>query len=130
MSPTAPKTVLFVDDEPDFTELITMWLEKDTMEVRIAHNGKDALELLRQKPADVIITDMRMPGMNGMELIETVQNKHPDTATILMTADAFTPSPSTEHLPYPVGHLSKPFNLKSIHAAISTTLKEREQQAS
>jgi CheY-like chemotaxis protein len=80
-------TVLVVDDSPIDRRLAGGILEKDSVwEVLYASDAEDALEAVRRQPPDLIITDMQMPEMNGLELLTAVRREFPAMPIILMTA--------------------------------------------
>ncbi|GAA0579443.1 response regulator [Paractinoplanes ferrugineus] len=79
-------TVLLVDDENDILEALALQLRRDH-KVLTAHNGDDALRVLsEQGPVAAVISDLRMPGMDGVELLRRVQLEYPDTTRVLHTA--------------------------------------------
>ena len=77
--------VLVVDDEPDLVSLLTEWLQGGGYEVYCASNGKDALRLLFQQKPSLTITDLRMPGMDGFELISRIREIS-DVHVLVLTA--------------------------------------------
>lgn len=81
--------VLFVDDEPDVLEGIEnrLYAIRSDWRCRFAESGVDALRLLNQKPADVVVSDMRMPGMDGAELLEVVKLRFPTTVRIILSGE-------------------------------------------
>ncbi len=80
--------VLFVDDEPAVLEGIKL-TQKPRYEVRVAHSGGEALEMLRAEPETaVVVSDMRMPGMDGAALLTAVRKENPDTTRVLLTGHA------------------------------------------
>src|SRR5262245_51549379 len=81
-----PGSVLVVDDDPAICSAVTKLLVQAGMEVRSASAGKEALELLELHPFDVVITDLKMPGMDGMELLERVRSAWPGIPVIVLTA--------------------------------------------
>lgn len=81
--------VLFVDDEENILKsLRRLFLEVDSLEVFMAQNGEEALEILGANKVDLIIADQRMPGMSGKELLEQVKNKFPNILRIMLTGYA------------------------------------------
>lgn len=79
-------TVLLVDDENDILEALALQLRRDH-KVLTAHNGDDALRVLSESgPVAAVISDLRMPGMDGVELLRRVQLEYPDTTRVLHTA--------------------------------------------
>lgn len=77
-------SVLYVDDEENNLTVFEAAFE-DVYEVRLAMSGEQALELLRERPAEVVVTDMRMPGMSGVELLERVIPEWPEAIRIVLT---------------------------------------------
>src|SRR5918998_6596073 len=80
--------LLIVDDEQGMRQLLTHVFGRAGHAVRAAENGARALELLRQEPADLIVSDVKMPDMNGIELLRKVREFLPDVAVVMMTAFA------------------------------------------
>ncbi|MEP6592763.1 MAG: sigma-54 dependent transcriptional regulator, partial [Acidobacteriota bacterium] len=87
---TRPGRVLVVDDERSMRELLSIVLRRDGYEVLVAEDGADALELLGKERVDILITDIRMPSMNGVELLREAKRIDPDLIAIVMTAFAST----------------------------------------
>lgn len=78
-------TALVVDDEPAITELLSCILQGAGMNVVIAHDGQEAVEILANKSIDVVLTDIRMEGMSGFDLLEHVQKTDDTIKVIMMT---------------------------------------------
>ncbi len=77
--------VLLIDDEKIFVESLTKVLKKRGMEVLAAHDGLAGLELLTTTEVDVIVLDLRMPGMDGLATLEAIRVRDPLTPVILLT---------------------------------------------
>lgn len=77
--------VLVVDDELDFLETIVKLLSKRNLRVLGAESGEKALELLENEPFDVVVLDIRMPGMGGIETLREIKKRKPSTEVILLT---------------------------------------------
>ncbi|MCA9682989.1 MAG: sigma-54-dependent Fis family transcriptional regulator [Myxococcales bacterium] len=86
MSDLAPQTVLVVDDETNILEALQKVLSKEGFDVLTAGNGRQALEILRRQPVRVMITDLRMPGMTGDDLLKAAKAITPEVEVIVMTA--------------------------------------------
>ena len=84
------KRILFVDDEPLMGDLFRLMFEsmKDEWELYFANSGPEALELLEKIPCEVVVSDMRMPGMNGAQLLNEVMKRYPRTARIILSGFA------------------------------------------
>lgn len=79
-------TILVVDDEKNFRRILEALFTEDGYEVVTAENGAEALEILKQNTVDLILTDMKMPGMDGMRFLEAVKEIDPMLPVIMMTA--------------------------------------------
>jgi DNA-binding NtrC family response regulator len=79
--------ILLVDDEPFLLEAIEMLLRRQRPDwaVRLAPGAAEALDALSAEPADVIVSDLGMPGMDGAALLEQVSRSHPGTARVLLS---------------------------------------------
>jgi DNA-binding response OmpR family regulator len=84
------KKILVVDDETSLVKLCQIVLENAGFEVRGAYNGKQALNLLNDEMPDLILLDVMMPGMNGIELCRTIRNNHQAKRVhiVMYTADS------------------------------------------
>ncbi len=78
--------ILVVDDEPSITRLLSRILSKEGYTVETAYSGKEGLALFRKFKPDLIISDLKMPGMSGLELLKAVKKENPDTDFIILTA--------------------------------------------
>ena len=80
--------VLIVDDETSILSGIKLHLGR-AFDLTLANDGKDALQAVEEEgPFDVVVSDMRMPGMTGVELLARIKSEHPTTPTILLTGHA------------------------------------------
>lgn len=77
--------LLLVDDEERFLATTRILLEKRGVETLTATNGSDALAVLDEKPIDVVILDVKMPGMDGVEVLRRIKQKHPLVEVIMLT---------------------------------------------
>ncbi len=88
MEPQTPPRILVVDDEAVARISLAEVLRLEGYEVQTAASGEEALELVERHPFDLMIVDLKMPGMDGIQLTEAVQERTPDTVIILLTAFA------------------------------------------
>ena len=121
MTPEIMKTeILFVDDEPLILEGLKRMLRplRDRWEMHFVDSGPKALELMEQKPINVVVSDMRMPGMTGAQLLTQVMEKHPRTVRLILSGYA-----DREQIMKCVGnthqYLSKPCDPATLLAAVS-----------
>ncbi|WP_319584121.1 response regulator [uncultured Pseudodesulfovibrio sp.] len=77
--------VLVVDDEPDFLKLIRRRLTKRNVLVDTVTNGEAALAFLRENPVNVVILDVRMPGLSGIDTLKEIRKRFRDTEVIMLT---------------------------------------------
>src|SRR5919199_3710853 len=116
--------LLIVDDEPGMRQLLTHVFGRGAGHaVRAAENGAKALELLRQEPADLIISDVKMPDMNGIELLRRVREFSPDVSVVLMTAFATV---ETAREAFKLGaddFIQKPFDVDELKLIVEKALE-------
>lgn len=104
-----PRTILIVDDEPDLLEILRFSLEGEGFETVTASNVEDAVEILRRRSVDLILTDVRMPEGDGLQVLQKAKEMRPSAAVILMTGFADV-NPSEAFAKGAVALLSKPFD--------------------
>ncbi len=118
---------LVVDDEVFIVDLIKDYLESLGYFCEVAYNGEEALQKLEEKKNfTIVITDIRMPKIDGLELIKTIKERWPDTDIIAITA--YTESYKYTDL-IKAGasdFINKPFDLDELHAKIKRIIRERE----
>ena len=80
--------VLLVDDEEEFLETLVKRMKKRNVNATGVKSGEEALELLDQHPVDVVVLDVRMPGMDGIEALKEIKRRHPLIEVIMLTGHA------------------------------------------
>ena len=80
------ETVLIVDDEKNYPPILSAVLEEEGFETLTAYSGEEALSVLKNSDVDLVLTDMKMPSMDGIELLERIKEKDPGLPVIMMTA--------------------------------------------
>ncbi len=80
------ETILIVDDEKNYPRILSAVLEEEEFETFCANSGDEALEILKNIDVDLVLTDMKMPKMDGIELLEKIKDKDKDLPVIMMTA--------------------------------------------
>lgn len=83
--PAWPNTLLLVDDEPNILNALTRVLRREGYNILSAESGEAALELLATHDVQVIVSDQRMPGMSGIELLSRARELYPDTRRIILS---------------------------------------------
>jgi len=120
------KRVLVVDDDSNIRENIAELLAVAGYEVLVAADTTDALQKLASGGFDLLLTDLRMPGPSGLELIEKARRNDPQLQAILMTAygNAYTEVETVRR--GGIGYLSKPFEADEVTALVQRILSLRE----
>lgn len=80
--------VLLVDDEEDFTAALSKRLEARNLKVKTVNRGEDAVNIVDEQSFDVIILDLSMPGMDGLETLQKIKANHPDAEILMLTGHA------------------------------------------
>lgn len=80
------KTILVVDDEKNYLLVLSAFLSEEGYETLTADNAQDALEIVESTDLDLVLTDMKMPSMDGIELLRRIKEKAPDLPVVMMTA--------------------------------------------
>ena len=83
-----PCRVLLVDDEVDFVRTVAKRLKRNQLSVEGVHSGADALSHIADNPTDVVVLDMKMPGMNGIEALREIKARQPLVEVIMLTGHA------------------------------------------
>lgn len=108
------ETILIVDDEKNYPLILSAVLQEEGFETLTANSGKQALEIIENSDVDLVITDMKMPSMDGIELLERIKEKDPEIPVIMMTAYA-TVEKAVEAMQKGAYHyLVKPFDNESM----------------
>lgn len=115
----APKRVLVVDDVADTRELITALLTGDGMEVQSCADGAQALSLISTRLFDLILADIRMPGLQGTDLLQAIRDLGLETPVILMTAYPTFETAVAALRGRAVDYLSKPLTIEELRRCIS-----------
>ena len=120
------KQVLIVDDERNLLASLRDGFSDHAAEFTLvtAENGAKATVLLKSMPIDLVITDLRMPIMDGFELLAYMSKYHPDIPTIIMTAHSNMPDITHKLKHFSVSHcIQKPFELEDLASAILSELR-------
>jgi two-component system NtrC family response regulator len=106
--------ILVVDDEPAQRELVAGFLRKQSFEVALAGDGRDALARFKQDAFDLVLTDQRIPGLSGLELLEALRAVTPEVAVIVMTAYGTIETAVAAIKAGAADYLTKPLNLDEL----------------
>ena len=117
--------ILVVDDEKVIRDITQAFLMLNGYEVDTAENGKEALDKLLTNNFDVVITDLKMPLMGGMELLEKISKIKSNAVTIVLTGCSVN-QPDFSKKPF--AHLRKPFSHNQLIQAVQEGLKSQRAQ--
>ena len=114
------KRVLIVDDEEDLTWTLSKKLSKDSdkFELFCVNSGREAIEILNQLPFDLVITDVRMPEVSGLELLMQIKELYPQTKVIIMTAYGSTDVHKAATDRGCFSYIEKPFEINELRQQI------------
>lgn len=118
--------ILVVDDEPSIGEALAMGLASQQFEVDVAVDGKTGLQLGGTGKYDVLIVDLCLPDMDGMEVIRKTLARYPGIASIVITANSSSESHREALQCGASDYLEKPFALDSIKAAVRRAVTYRD----
>ena len=118
----AAKNVLVVDDDPEIHELLAVALASGKCLIEHADDGLEALLHLESKPYDLVITDIRMPGLNGLDLLRRIHDTRPRTKVLVMTAESTPHSIIGALRDQAFGYFSKPFSLDEVARIVADAL--------
>ena len=125
--------LLIVDDDLSLREFLTLFLKREGYEVEVAPNGQRALELLLEQPFDLVLTDMRMPRMGGLDLLAAIKERQIQTQVIVMTAFSTTDTALDAMRKGAYDYIVKPFQLAEVKVILAKCLEKsalvRENQA-
>ena len=117
--------ILIVDDEPDMLKLLSMILrEKTSYEITTTNNPIEAKELVKQGGFDLVISDLKMPGLDGMEIIDAVKKIDEDIPVIIITAFASVESASEAIQKGGFDFIAKPFKPNDLRIVIERAAKQ------
>jgi len=124
--------LLIVDDEDDFRNTLAKRLTKKGIVPEQAENGRKALSILENKPIDIVVLDVKMPGMNGIEVLNHIKEKYPKTEVIFLTGHAATQDGVEGIKTGAFDYLSKPIEFEHLFGKINQAYEkiEREEEKS
>jgi DNA-binding NtrC family response regulator len=118
--------ILIVDDEANLRKVLAAMLRKEGYEVAIAQDGEQALAEVEKNGADVIVTDLVMPRLGGMELLKAVQATRPDVPVIIITAHGTVDSAVEAIKLGAFDYITKPFEQSELQAVVAKAVRTQE----
>src|SRR5512139_36824 len=117
--------ILVVDDEEIVRESLGGWLEKDGYTVGTMPDGRSAIEKLKGERWSIMIVDLKMPGMDGLQVLEAAKKLQPDVAVVIMTAYATVDTAVTAMKMGAYDYLVKPFDPEELSLMIQKIVKQQ-----
>ncbi len=117
--------VLIVDDEADTCSLLQEIMEKEGYDVQTTHDGPMALDAVKNQSLDVVLSDIQMPGMNGIQLLGAIHNHQPRTQVILLTAYGSLNTAVEGIKAGAFDYMSKPFALDEIRTVVRRAIEHK-----
>lgn len=118
--------ILIVDDESDIRKTLATFLKEEGYQCQTAENGEKALELVQEGGIDMVLTDVRMPQMDGVELMQKVHQWSPETMVILMTAFASVDTAIAALRSGAADYILKPLDLDEMSVRIRSLIQRQE----
>src|ERR687895_2087078 len=121
----SPPVCLVVDEEARLRQVILHLMRSDGFRCFEAGDGADALAVLERHPATLVLSDIRMPKVDGIELLRQIRARYPETAVMMLTAVADVETAVSCFSIGALDYLTKPFNLEEVRARVSQALERR-----
>lgn len=120
--------ILLVDDEKDFVEMLSLRLKENDENVLAAHSGQECLETLEKTTVDVVVLDVKMPGMDGIETLKEIKKRHPLVEVIMLTGHGTIQSAVEGMKLGAFDFLLKPADFKELTEKIKRARERRTEQ--
>jgi Nif-specific regulatory protein len=120
-----PRTVLIADDEPNIRRVLEAMFTKDGFTVLTAENGKRAIDLASSNSIDILISDLIMPDMTGVEVLRAVKQLQPDSAAIMVTAYGTIKTAVDAMRLGAYNYITKPFDVDEMRVLVKKALEHR-----
>lgn len=117
--------ILVADDERGMRELLAIILKGEGHTVTVAERGDQALEMVRREPFDLVITDLRMPKVDGLEILKAVKDSTPETAVIMISAFSSTEAAVEALKLGAYDYITKPFKVDEVKVIIQNALEQK-----
>jgi DNA-binding NtrC family response regulator len=123
-----PTKVLIVDDEVDFVEMLSLRLEEADEKVVPAYNGRECLEILNKLDIDVVILDIKMPGMDGIQTLREIKKSFPLVEVIMLTGHGTTETAVEGMKLGAFDYLLKPTDFQDLLEKLENARKRKDEQ--
>ena len=124
-APAAKPRILVVDDEPSMREMLRIVLRRDGYDVVLAENGNNGIQRLRAEPFDMLLSDIRMPDVSGVEVLRVAKQVNQEIVAFMMTAFASTETAVEAMRLGALDYFTKPFSMDEMRLKIRQQLEAR-----
>ncbi len=121
-------SILVVDDELLIRDLLYDFFQDQGWEISIASDGKKAMEVLKSKEIDLLLTDIKMPEMDGLDLTKYVRENYPDIPVVLMTGFPSVETAVTALREKVEDYIVKPFNINKLYKTVESKVNESKSE--
>jgi DNA-binding NtrC family response regulator len=118
--------VLIVEDDPDIRNILALFLGEKGFQVKVAESGDRALAMLHEEPMDLILSDVRMPGMSGLDLLRDVKERDPEIQLVLMSAYSNVRDAVQAIQLGAADYVEKPIDFRRLERVMQTVLEKRD----
>ncbi|MDZ7697998.1 MAG: response regulator [Deltaproteobacteria bacterium] len=123
-----PTRVLVVDDEKEFVEMLSLRLQEVGEKVTAAYSGRECLDMLKDTQIDVVILDIKMPGMDGMETLREIKKRFPLVEVIMLTGHGSAETAVEGMKLGAYDYLMKPADFDDLTTKLQGARKRKEEQ--
>jgi two-component system, NtrC family, response regulator PilR len=120
------ENILIIEDEKSMREVLRILLEEEGYELTAAADGREGIECIRNNIFDLVITDIKMPGADGFEVLRTIKEVAPDTVVIMVTAFGTTESAIEAMKSGAYDYINKPFKIDEIRLIVRKALEKKK----
>lgn len=120
--------VLVVDDEKDFANTLAQRLKLRDLKVCIAYDGEEALTKLKEEEHDVIVLDLKMPGMHGLEVLQHIKKTYPNTEVIILTGHGTDKDEEEAKRLGGFDFMNKPVDIDTLAYKIKAAFKQKVER--
>jgi len=123
-------SILVVDDELLIRDLLYDFFIDQGWDISLAESGEKALEILRSRKVDLVLTDLKMPVMDGLTLTSEVKQNYPEIPVVIMTGYPSVDSAVSALRQKVADYIIKPFNINQLYKVIEQQIREKEDLSS
>ncbi len=116
--------ILLIDDEQESCKVLSLLLNRAGYQVKTSHSGEHALEILKKQSFDLIISDLFLPGINGIDILKQVKDDSPKTCVILITGNASAETAVEAMKEGALDYITKPFNFERLKIQVAKALEQ------